>query len=161
MSEASCHILSENSELPNGTQLEVSKGVCVPAMETSCSNSEVKGNDSPAADIQSDDHLAAITIRPVQKEDYHRGFPAILSQLTALGEVAYTQFIETLRRIEASQGTGASNTVYVAHDSTTDKIVGCCSLLIEDKFIHSCGRVGHVEDVVVDKDYRRMSLGKR
>jgi 3-polyprenyl-4-hydroxybenzoate decarboxylase len=33
--------------------------------------------------------------------------------------------------------------------------------MIEDKFVHGCGRVGHIEDVVVQSGYRGTSLGIR
>ena len=41
-----------------------------------------------------------------------------------------------------------------------DNIVGSMTLLIEMKFTHGCGRVGHIEDVVVDKACRGKGFGK-
>ncbi len=38
-------------------------------------------------------------------------------------------------------------------------IVGTITLLIEPKIIHGGSKVGHIEDVVVDKDYRGLGLG--
>ena len=35
------------------------------------------------------------------------------------------------------------------------------SLLVERKFIRGCGRVGHIEDVVVDASQRRRGTGAR
>ena len=46
-------------------------------------------------------------------------------------------------------------------DPDNQRIVGTGTLLIERKVIHSCGLVGHIEDVVVHSDYRGLSLGKR
>ena len=42
----------------------------------------------------------------------------------------------------------------------TDQIVACATLVIEHKFIHACGRVGHIEDVVVDARQRGKQLGR-
>eukprot|EP00878_Enallax_costatus_P031181 GHUV01034075.1.p1 GENE.GHUV01034075.1~~GHUV01034075.1.p1 ORF type:complete len:134 (+),score=26.98 GHUV01034075.1:319-720(+) len=46
-------------------------------------------------------------------------------------------------------------------DSSTGKLVGTASLIVEKKFIHSCGKVGHIEDVVVDEAARGQKLGQR
>ena len=39
------------------------------------------------------------------------------------------------------------------------KIVGSTTLLIEQKFIHNGGRVGHIEDVVVSKEFEGRGIG--
>jgi NDP-sugar pyrophosphorylase family protein len=41
-----------------------------------------------------------------------------------------------------------------------DIVVGTGSVLIEDKLIHCMGKVGHIEDVVVDEMYRNLGLAK-
>jgi len=40
-------------------------------------------------------------------------------------------------------------------------IVGATTLLIEQKFIHDGGIVGHIEDVVVSKDFQGQEIGKK
>lgn len=40
-----------------------------------------------------------------------------------------------------------------------DKIVGAITLIIEQKIIHSCGKVGHIEDFVVLDEYRNKGIG--
>jgi glucosamine-phosphate N-acetyltransferase len=40
------------------------------------------------------------------------------------------------------------------------KIIGTATLLIEPKLIHNISKVGHIEDVVVDKNYRSHGIGK-
>ena len=49
--------------------------------------------------------------------------------------------------------------IHVALDG--NKIVGSTTLLIEQKFIHNGGRVGHIEDVVVRKDYEGRGIGMK
>lgn len=43
----------------------------------------------------------------------------------------------------------------------SDTIVGTGSVLIEDKLTHSMGRCGHIEDIVLDSDYRGLGLAKK
>jgi GNAT superfamily N-acetyltransferase len=48
-----------------------------------------------------------------------------------------------------------------AADLDKNKIIATATLLVELKFIRSCGKCGHIEDVVVDSTYRGLRLGKR
>lgn len=41
-----------------------------------------------------------------------------------------------------------------------DTIVGTGSVLVEDKLIHDIGRAAHIEDIVIDKDFRGLGLAK-
>ncbi len=41
-----------------------------------------------------------------------------------------------------------------------DQIAAAGTLFIERKFIHNCGRVGHVEDIVVSSRHRGKNLGR-
>lgn len=50
--------------------------------------------------------------------------------------------------------------VTVIEDLRSNKIIGSATLVIERKFIHSCGIRAHLEDVVVDDTYRGKQLGK-
>ena len=50
--------------------------------------------------------------------------------------------------------------VIVLEDTREGRVVGAASLLLERKFIHSCGSVGRLEDVVVSEAYRGRQLGK-
>lgn len=42
-----------------------------------------------------------------------------------------------------------------------DRIVGTGSLIVERKFIHSLGMVGHIEDIAVEKGQQGKKLGLR
>lgn len=42
-----------------------------------------------------------------------------------------------------------------------NKIVGGITLIIEEKIIHSGGKVGHIEDFVVLEEYRNKEIGKQ
>ncbi|KAJ6759396.1 GLUCOSAMINE 6-PHOSPHATE N-ACETYLTRANSFERASE [Salix koriyanagi] len=46
-------------------------------------------------------------------------------------------------------------------DDHSGKIIATGSVFIEKKFLRNCGKVGHIEDVVVDSAARGMQLGKK
>ncbi|EFJ49388.1 hypothetical protein VOLCADRAFT_47170, partial [Volvox carteri f. nagariensis] len=39
------------------------------------------------------------------------------------------------------------------------RVIATAAMIVEIKFIHNCGKVGHIEDVVVDPAYRGKKLG--
>lgn len=95
-------------------------------------------------------------VRPLKSGDYRRGFLQSLSQLTNVGEVTETQFLNRFAEMRAK----GDYYVTVIEDLRSNKIIGSATLVIERKFIHSCGIRAHLEDVVVDDTYRGKQLGK-
>jgi glucosamine-phosphate N-acetyltransferase len=51
--------------------------------------------------------------------------------------------------------------IIVIEDTTVGKIVAAGSLILEFKFIHENGLVGHIEDIVVESQQRGNQLGRR
>jgi len=98
-----------------------------------------------------------LMMRPLSLGDFHRGFLPLLSQLTTVGQVAEEQWQQRFNRMLSMQGTYL---VTVIEDTNSGQVVGSATLVVEDKFIHECGRVGRVEDVVVSKEVRGRQLGK-
>ena len=90
-----------------------------------------------------------LMMRPLSQGDFHRGFLPLLGQLTSVGEVAEEQWQQRFKRMLSMQGTYL---VTVIEDTNSRQVVGSATLVVEDKFIHDCGRVGRVEDVVVSKE---------
>ncbi|KAI4341967.1 hypothetical protein MLD38_026634 [Melastoma candidum] len=62
---------------------------------------------------------------------------------------------------EDSRSLGDDHVICVIEDVASRKIVATGSIFVERKFIRGCGKVGHIEDVVVDGSTRGLSLGKR
>lgn len=93
-------------------------------------------------------------ITKLEKVDYHRNFLQLLEQLTTvdLNNITYEDFCKRFDEMET--------TTFVIRNVSVDRIVATGSLLVEKKFIHGLGNVGHIEDVVVDKSYRNMGFGK-
>ena len=46
-------------------------------------------------------------------------------------------------------------------DRASDKIIGVGSLVVERKFLRGLGKVGHIEDIAVDKQQQGKKVGLR
>ncbi|XP_015793641.1 probable glucosamine 6-phosphate N-acetyltransferase [Tetranychus urticae] len=110
--------------------------------------------------VQSDwkDKLESLSlkIRPLQIDDYDRGFTKLLGQLTHVGDVTKEEFEERFKLMRETKLVR----VVVIEDSNNNQIAGTATLLCEPKFIHQCSWIGHVQDVCVDEAYRGKGLGK-
>ncbi|KAI1077814.1 acetyltransferase [Whalleya microplaca] len=95
--------------------------------------------------------------RSLRLSDYEAGFLDCLRVLTTVGEITKDQFSERYTWM-SSQDTYY---VLVIEDTINRKIVGTGALLVERKFIHSLGLVGHIEDIAVAKDQQGKKLGLR
>ena len=49
--------------------------------------------------------------------------------------------------------------IYFYLNNETNEIIGAITLIIEEKIIHSGGKVGHIEDFVVLDEYRGCGIG--
>ena len=99
--------------------------------------------------------MSDITIRKLQKEDLWNGFLLTLDSLRQASNIDK----KNAERIFDKINSNPDHIVAVA--VIEGKIVGSTTLLIETKFIHSGGKVGHIEDVVVDKEYQRKGIGEK
>merc|ERR1711862_771155 len=100
-----------------------------------------------------------LKVRPLCLEDYDRGFLQLLGQLTSVGDISREQWQQ---RWEEMKNCNSTYYVIVIEDTTVagGLIIGAASMVMERKFIHSCGSVGRLEDVVVSDVYRGKQLGK-
>ncbi|KAG8057201.1 hypothetical protein GUJ93_ZPchr0002g26547 [Zizania palustris] len=97
-------------------------------------------------------------IRPLEIADISKGFSDLLSQLSPSAPLTEGAFRARFGELAAL---GADHLVLVAEDASTGLLAAAGAVLVERKFIRSCGRVGHVEDVVVDAAARGRGLGER
>jgi len=65
---------------------------------------------------------------------------------------------ERFRRLQRLENT---NLIVVIEEAATGRLVASGTIAIELKFVHSCGQVGHIEDIVCDAEYRGKQLGRR
>lgn len=99
--------------------------------------------------------MSDITIRKLQKDDLWNGF---LQTLDSLRQASNTDK-KTAEKIFDKINSNPDHIIAVA--IIEGKIVGSTTLLIETKFIHNGGKVGHIEDVVVDKEHQRKGIGEK
>ena len=99
--------------------------------------------------------MSNITIRKLQKEDLCNGFLLTLDSLRQASNIDK----KTAEKIFDKINSNPDHIVAVA--IIEGKVVGSTTLLIETKFIHNGGKVGHIEDVVVDKEHQRKGIGEK
>ena len=94
--------------------------------------------------------------RHLTKDDFKKKYLNLLEQLTIVNkelidETVFSYFLNTLDL--------EKKVVFVMEDDS--KIIASGTLIIEQKLIHGASKLGHIEDIVVDKTYRGMGLGKK
>ena len=100
-------------------------------------------------------NMPEIEIREIRENDLENGFLETLDFLRKASDLDKSKAKEILEKIKQN----SNQIIQVAIDDK--KIVGCITLLIEQKFIHDGGLVGHIEDVVVRKDYEGKGIGMK
>ncbi|KXH40854.1 acetyltransferase [Colletotrichum salicis] len=96
-------------------------------------------------------------VRALRQSDYNTGFLDCLRVLTTVGDIGEAQFAERYQWLSKSDG----YYILVIEDTSTKTVVGTGALIVERKFIHNLGLVGHIEDIAVAKDQQGKKLGLR
>jgi len=94
---------------------------------------------------------AGILVREAGFDDIDDDFLVALASLSDVGLTVSDAVAIFRERQQAGIRT------YVARQQ--GRIVGTASLLMEKKFIHRGGLVGHIEDVAVHRDFQRQGIG--
>eukprot|EP00842_Homolaphlyctis_polyrhiza_P000750 jgi/Hompol1/1676/HPOL_004882-RA len=97
-----------------------------------------------------------LVVRPLEPADYEKGYLQVLGQLTTVGTISKAEFAARFAELKQRNDTYFS---IVIEDTKLAKIIAAGTILVERKFIHGCGNVGHIEDIVTHKDYRGHNLG--
>ena len=97
--------------------------------------------------------MSEIIIREIEENDLENGFLESLDFLRKASNIDGAKAKEILKKIINDP----NHIIHVAIDD--NKIVGSTTLLVEQKFIHEGGLVGHIEDVVVRKNYEGKGIG--
>lgn len=84
--------------------------------------------------------------------DFARGFREVLSALSPVTLPDEHAMVIFRKRLRSGVKT------YVAVND--ERVIGTASLLLETKFIHNGGCVGHVEDVAVDPQFQGQGIGQ-
>ena len=94
-------------------------------------------------------------IRELRKEDLWKGFFTSLDSLRETSSIGKNKANIIFDKINSNP----DHMIVVAE--LDGKIVGATTLLIEQKFIHNGGIVGHIEDVAVDKKFQGQKIGEK
>lgn len=95
-------------------------------------------------------------IRALQQSDYNAGFLDCLRVLTTVGDITEAQFADRFEWLSKQDGG-----YYILVIEDGGRVVGTGALIVERKFIHNLGLVGHIEDIAVAKDQQGKKLGLR
>ena len=99
--------------------------------------------------------MPEIIIRNISESDLENGFLESLDNLKHASDLGQTTAKNILNKILNDEN-------HIIHVAEYDgKIVGSTTLLIEQKFIHQGGFVGHIEDVVVKKEFEKLGIGMK
>jgi glucosamine-phosphate N-acetyltransferase len=99
--------------------------------------------------------MTDIVIRKIQESDLDGGFLESLDSLRQASNLDKKKAKSILKKI-------TSNPDHVIFVATQGKrVIGSTTLLIEQKFIHDGGKVGHIEDVVVSKEHQGKGIGEK
>lgn len=100
----------------------------------------------------------AFEVRKLEISDRKKGFVELLQQLTVCGSISDEAFDKRFNEVAKY---GDDHLICVIEGRDSGKIIATGSVFIEKKFIRNCGKVGHIEDVVVDSNVRGKNLGKK
>jgi len=96
-----------------------------------------------------------IKIRELEEKDLFNGFLESLDSLRKASDLSPKKAKEIFKKIKSDK----NYKIYVA--VLDSKVVGTTTLFIEQKFIHDGGKVGHIEDVAVIKEYQGRGIGQK
>ena len=99
--------------------------------------------------------MSDIKIREIIESDLDNGFLESLDNLRKASNIDRKFAMNILKKI-------ISNPNHIIHVAEIDgKVVGSTTLLIEQKLIHNGGLGGHIEDVVVSKEFEGKGIGMK
>jgi glucosamine-phosphate N-acetyltransferase len=93
----------------------------------------------------------AIELRALEQKDFERGF---LETLANLAEVSLTP--DEAIHIWRGRNAAGVRTVVAVSDG---RVIGTASLILEHKFLHRGGTIGHIEDVAVHPSAQGKGVG--
>ncbi len=96
-----------------------------------------------------------LIIRELEEKDLANGFLTTLDSLRETSSMNNDKVVEIFKKIKSNP----EHHIIVAE--INGKVIGTTTLLIEPKFIHQGGLVGHIEDVVVDKNFQGKKIGEK
>ncbi|KAG1049299.1 hypothetical protein G6F46_006542 [Rhizopus delemar] len=110
-----------------------------------------------SSEVQSQLH-EGYKLHPLRSKDYYRGYLQVLSVLTEVGHHTTETWNTQFQYMKKHNDTYYTVTIT---DEEHDRIAATGTILIEHKFVHKNGIVGHIEDIAVDSSHQGKKLGLR
>jgi glucosamine-phosphate N-acetyltransferase len=85
--------------------------------------------------------ISNFVLRPLDTSDFERNFVETLSDLTVVKPLPKSLFLSVFENLKRKQ----DYYIIVIHDTINDVIAASGTIVVEQKFIHSGGKVGHIE----------------
>ena len=99
--------------------------------------------------------MADLIIRELEEKDIKNGFLTTLDVLRETSSMSEGKALEIFKKIKSNP----KHIIIIAE--VEGRVIGSTTLLIEPKFIHQGGVVGHIEDVAVDKNFQGEKIGEK
>ncbi len=90
--------------------------------------------------------------RTIEKEDYEKGYFELINQLTIAPKLEKEEFLKILEL-------NKNCIIIIMEDKKNRKLIGTVKILFDFKFARKGGIVAHLEDIVIDEDYRKNGYG--
>lgn len=103
---------------------------------------------------------SSLIVRPLTKADHTSGFLACLQNLTTVGDITEPMFAHQFDFLQAHHSAYIICLADPKKHGTPDEVVACGTLLLEHKFIHKLGQVGHIEDIACREGQQGKGYGK-
>ena len=96
-----------------------------------------------------------VIIREITHEDFHNGLLELYEQHFFIKpeKISENMFSDFLQKKPNEYK------IFGFFDNNT--IIACATCFIEQKLIHNLGKVGHIEDVIVNTNYRGKNFGRK
>lgn len=110
--------------------------------------------------------FSSMIIRPLTIQDDIMEIKHLLSQLTTCqikdgdDNSQYEHFWKNCITSQHNDDDKRFPKMFIYVCEIAGGLIGCASLIIECKISHNYGKVGHIEDVVIDETYRKLGYGK-
>lgn len=95
-----------------------------------------------------------MTFRLLNENDFEKGFPHILQNLTKTGDWTIKEFLTHFMLLQ-----NKPQKTYVLEEN--NQIIATGTILWEAKWIHHGASVAHIEDIVVHPLYQGKGIGKK
>ena len=99
--------------------------------------------------------MTDVDIRILEEKDLFTGFLTSLDSLKKASDLNEEKAKDIFKKIKSNP----NHQIFVV--ILDNKVIGSTTLLIEPKFIHQGGKVGHIEDVVIAKEFQGSGIGEK